>query len=75
MSGNEGLEPSHTAPRRMAPRPVRQKCCPESSALRQGVQEGALTNAWRKSTPSEAMRSKFGVRITSLTVPGPSSFA
>ena len=38
----------------MAPLSHRQKCCPESSELRQGVQEGALTNARVNSKPSSA---------------------
>lgn len=55
-----GFKPSQTAPRRMEPRPVRQKCCPDKR-LRQGVQEGAETKALRKRRPSLAMRSKLGV--------------
>ena len=31
----------------MAPRPVRQKCWPDNSALRQGVQDGAGTKAFK----------------------------
>ena len=32
--------------------------------LREGVQDGDEQNAWEKSTPSRAMRSKVGVRTT-----------
>ena len=59
----------------MAPRPVRQKYWPDSSALRHGVHDGALTCALRNSTPDRAIRSKFGVRTTSLIPPWPPTSA
>src|SRR5436190_24349686 len=59
----------------MAPRPVRKKYCPDSSELRHGVQDGAVTNALRKITPSRATRSQFGVLITSFMEDRPSTFA
>ena len=52
---------SQIAPCRIDARSQRQKCCPESSELRQGVHEGALTNARVNNTPSPATESKFGV--------------
>jgi hypothetical protein len=69
------MELSHFAPLRMAPRCVRKKYWPESNELRHGVQLGAVTNALRNSTPSPAMRSMFGVRMTSLIPGRPSTFA
>ena len=66
---------SQIAPCRMAPRPVSQKFLPERMELRQGVHDGALTEALVKSTPLWANLSKFGVSATSLMVPGPSVLA
>ena len=43
---------------------MRQKCCPDNRALRQGVQLGADTNACRNSTPCWAIRSMLGVRTS-----------
>ena len=64
---------SHTAPCKIAPRPVRKKYCPDNSELRHGVQLGAVTKALRKTTPCFAMRSMVGVFTTSLIVGRPSS--
>lgn len=74
-SGSAGIDGSQTAPCRIAPRPVRQKYWPESSELRHGVHDGALTCALRNSTPLRASRSKCGVRTTSLIPPRPSTSA
>lgn len=68
------MDSSHTAPCRMAPRPVLKKYRPVSNELRHGVQDGAGTKALRNSTPRAATESMFGVLMTLLAV-GPASSA
>ena len=65
------MDSSQLAPKRIAPRFVCQKYLPERIELRQGVQLGAGTIAFRKSAPSFAMRSKLGVSMSSWIVLSP----
>ena len=67
-----GIESSHTALSRIAPRPQLKNGRPDKSDDRQGVQDGELTNVLRNKTPSRASRSMAGVATTSLSPGRPS---
>ncbi len=54
---------------------MRKKYCPESSELRHGVHDGAVTNACLNSTPLSAMRSNTGVLTTEFALDRSSTLA